>query len=96
MFALMCVSSRANLTRKMVFGLIQMANSNFTTSFEEAEQFLSGEIRYDGCSNWNWHTDKCMMHCCGRQAALDIGRLLEHLYDITEQRLPTYNSEIAC
>lgn len=69
--------------------------SDGTTDFAEGEGFLSGSIKWDGCSNWDFHTDECMAHFCGRKHATSIGRLMDRLYQITKDRLPTYDEDLA-
>ena len=63
---------------------------NFVFRFVDAEPFLHGYIKWDGCSNWDWHDRDCMQHFCGREDAVSIGALMNHLYDIAAQRLPTF------
>lgn len=63
-----------------------------TVVFEDGEPFLNGDVKWDGCSNWNFHTDSIMAHFCGRDQAVGVGRLLDHLYKITEERLETFRS----
>lgn len=36
---------------------------DFVISDEELR--LSGGVKWDGCSNWNYHTDDCLAHFCG-------------------------------
>lgn len=62
--------------------------------FDEGETFLSGDIKWDGCSNWDFHTSECMAHFCGRQHATSIGRLMAKLYDIAAERMPSYDKEL--
>jgi hypothetical protein len=66
-----------------------------TEDFAESQRFLSGSIKWDGCSNWDWHTDGCLMHFCGRGEAVSIGTLMTKLYDIAADRLPTFDAEFA-
>lgn len=67
--------------------LYEDKNCNTTTDFNEAESFLTGNIKWDGCSNWNFHTDDCMKHFCGRKDAVSIGELMNHLYQIASERM---------
>lgn len=44
----------------------------------KVEPFLSGHIKWDGCSNWSvdgWHF-------CSKREAMKVGQLFEHLYNI--------------
>lgn len=59
-------------------------SSNFpgTPDPSLAEPALSGSIKWDGCSNWDFHCEDGMIHYCGVKMATSIGRLMERLYDI--------------
>ena len=65
------------------------------SDFDKAEVFLSGSIKWDGCSNWDFHTDECMKHFCGRAQAVGIGALMDHLYQIASERVINYDKSIA-
>lgn len=54
----------------------------FAASHDGATPFWEGAIRWDGCSNWDFKTDECMAHFCGRKNATSIGRLMDRLYDL--------------
>jgi hypothetical protein len=66
-----------------------------TTVFADGEMFLNGSINWNGSSNWDFNTAECMAYFCGRQQAVGIGRLIDHLYQITKERLPTYDASLA-
>jgi hypothetical protein len=67
-----------------------MSSAETTFDFAAGETFLSGDVKCDGCSNWDFHTEETMSHFCGREQATGVGRLLGHLYQITEERLETW------
>lgn len=60
----------------------------------ELDLFLEGSIKYDGYSNWDFKDSMVLVHFCGRQEAVSIGRLIDRLYDIVEKNLPTVNIEL--
>jgi len=72
-----------------------VCSSDDTTDFDAGEKFIEGFIKWDGCSNWSFHTEDCMAHFCGRKDATSIGRLLDRLFDITKERLATYDTHLA-
>lgn len=52
------------------------------THIENADVFMSGHIKWDGCSNIKFdEQDRCMLHFCGKKDAMKIGELMERLYD---------------
>lgn len=57
----------------------------FTEKTEEAEVFLDGAIRFDGCSNWDFNNVTGATHFCGKDDAISLGRLMEYLYNLAEK-----------
>lgn len=53
----------------------------------EAEVYLHGEIKWDGCSNWFFdEQERAMLHFCGSADAEKIGKLFCELYELTGER----------
>lgn len=52
----------------------------------EAERFLHGHVKWDGCSNWLFDetAEGLMLHFCSKDGAALIGRLLSRCYEITK------------
>jgi hypothetical protein len=60
-------------------------------SLEEADVYLRGEIKWDGCSNWYFdEQDRVMIQFCSKGAAKDIGTLFERMYDIAKEVIPKW------
>jgi hypothetical protein len=64
-----------------------MSSAETTTNFDEGEIFLTGSVRQNGCSNWDFNTREIQWHFCDRESAAGVGRLLDHLYQVTTVRL---------
>ena len=48
---------------------------------EDAEVFLHGSVKWDGCSNWYFdEQDRIMLHFCGEEHGAEIGELFKRLY----------------
>jgi hypothetical protein len=61
-----------------------------------ADVFLSGSIKWDGCSNWNFDAQQdCMLHFCGVKQASGIGRLMARMYDIAAAEIESFDRELA-
>lgn len=55
----------------------------------EAETYLHGSVKWDGCSNWSIDENKrVMLHFCDSKSAGNLGRVLEACYDIAEELMP--------
>lgn len=62
----------------------------------KADVFLGGSIKWDGCSNWSFPSSHaCMLHFCGQQGAMMLGRLMQRLYEITATRMPKFDYSLA-
>lgn len=62
---------------------------------EEAEVYLSGSIKFDGCSNMKFdEQDRVMLHFCGRKQAVDIGVLMDRLYSLAAELMPRYAEDL--
>ena len=67
-------------------------NCNQTTNLlEDAEVFLHGFVKWDGCSNW-WFdiADDIAMHGCDRRDLTRVGEVLGICYDWTKELLPNF------
>lgn len=51
---------------------------DFVQLVEEAEVFLSGFVKWDGCSNWDFGEGS--IHFCDVDSAAEIGELFRKLY----------------
>lgn len=58
-------------------------------SIEEAELFLHGSVRWDGCSNWYFNEqDRAMLHGCGRNDLAALGEVMCRCWDWAREILP--------
>ncbi|SRR5260221_9260381 len=65
-------------------------HDDFTEDPEQAELYLDGAIRFDGCSNVDFKTDSSLKHFCDRGEAARIGALLARLYDLAAEMMPEH------
>ena len=63
-----------------------------TDNINDAELYLSGSIKWDGCSNWMFENSP--YHFCGRDSAINIGKLLENLYNLAKDILKETEDDI--
>lgn len=61
---------------------------------ETAESFLTCWVKWDGCSHWNWPTD-CSVHICGVSHARNVAAMMERVFEVTGQILPTWDAGVA-
>ena len=58
-----------------------------THNVEEAEEFLVGYVKFDGCLEAQFTND---IHLCHRLACGNMGKLLEFLHDLASTALPDW------
>jgi len=62
-----------------------------TAKLSEAAEFFSGEVKWDGCSNWTFkEQDRNMIHGCDRTDLVNLGLVLAACWDWTRELLPTW------
>ena len=64
------------------------SSPNPAPTLEEAQVFLAGHIKWDGCSDW-YDFDQCW-HFCSSQQASDVGLLFARLYEWASQVIPRW------
>jgi hypothetical protein len=58
------------------------SSMDFTVDLTTADTYLSGSVKWDGCSNWSFdEQDRGMLHFCAKQDAIALGTLMGYLYD---------------
>ena len=66
-------------------------NGRPTIDMEEAEVFMEGNIRWDGCSNWRFYpADNCALHFCGVEDAQEVMNLWKWIYDFAADHFPNW------
>lgn len=65
---------------------------NETENLEAATKLLSGHVKWDGCSNWNFDYQETgmMYHGCSRQNIQRIGDVMGQCWDWTAELLPNF------
>lgn len=54
----------------------------------KGELFVEGFIKWDGCSNWTFHTERCMHHHCDREGLEAIGDILAKCWEACAEIIP--------
>ncbi len=67
----------------------------FVMTLEEAEVYIHGEVKWDGCSNWHFdEQDRVMLHGCRREDILRFGKILAECWDWTAVLCPSWDDDI--
>jgi len=60
-----------------------LSTPDHVTQLDEAQVFMEGYLKWDGCMNVNIDTeDECMTHFCGRYDASKVGRMIDNIYTL--------------
>ena len=55
-------------------------------TLEEADVFLDGAVKFDGCSNWNFVSlPDMLIHFCCKDEAVNVGKLFGAMYDLAAE-----------
>lgn len=70
---------------------VNKETGDITSSPDEAEVYLSGFVKWDGCSNWEFNAqEECMLHFCDRDSLGYISKIMQKCYDITAEYCPKW------
>jgi len=64
----------------------------YTDDITKAEIFIEGNIKWDGCSNWNYVANAdIMLHGCCKDDILRFGLILGECWDMMDELCPHWN-----
>lgn len=72
-----------------------MTSPEPTTDLNEAEVYLSGSVKWDGCSNLMFDAQNdCALHFCGKKEAIEnTGGLIAKVYDLAKEIIPAWDGD---
>ena len=71
--------------------MLSMQENN--TTVENADVYLSGAIKWDGCVNWSFGEQDVAEHYCGLDEARTFLKLWERLYEIAAREIPAWDGD---
>lgn len=61
-------------------------------TFEESEPYITGSVKWDGCSNWNFdENDRAMLHGCDKKDIVRFGLILGECWEWTNDLCENWN-----
>ena len=67
---------------------------DFVKTLEEAEPYLHGSVKWDGCSNWHFdEQERVMLHGCSRADVLRFGEVMAMCWDWTAELCPHWDAQ---
>lgn len=67
--------------------MVPLFGADDLTSPDTMTPEMTGEIKWDGCSNWSFRSD-AMLHLCGKMNAEDFTRAIIKAFDLADEVLP--------
>ena len=65
---------------------------DWVSTLAEAEPYLHGTVKWDGCSNWYFdEQDRVMLHGCSREDVLRFGEVMALCWDWTAELCPRWS-----
>jgi hypothetical protein len=69
-------------------------DSKHTQSIDDAQVYLHGSVKWDGCSNWYFdQQDQAMLHFCEKEELLHLGRLMALCWDLAAQHVVCFDHD---
>ena len=56
-------------------------DGSFTDKFEDGDDYISGTVKWDGCSHY-YFGDEGYLHLCGKQPIKCLQETIEHIYKV--------------
>jgi hypothetical protein len=53
----------------------------------EAEPLFHGRVKWDGCSDWAWNTERVMWHGCSPANVADLAEAMRRTYALAAERI---------
>jgi hypothetical protein len=67
------------------------SNAEDTDNLDEAQRYLHGEVKFDGCSNWYFdEQDEVMLHFCSLKDIQAISKVMEHCWLWASELIPNW------
>lgn len=63
------------------------SGSAICTELDKAQPFMTGRIKWDGCSDWWFIENSAALHFCGRGDFAQFSELMERLHDVAAENI---------
>jgi len=84
----------ASLSQPYLYRCDRDSSPEFTESLDEAEIFVQGRVKWDGCSDWYFdEQDRAMIHGCSRSDIQRLGDVLSLCWDWTAELCPEWDPQ---
>jgi hypothetical protein len=67
------------------------SSGDYVETWEESEVYLSGHVKWDGCSNWCFdEQNRCMLHACCKSDVQRFGDVMAACWEWTAELCPNW------
>jgi hypothetical protein len=70
-------------------------SGDMTTDRAEAEPYVRGTIKWDGCSHVYFGDEDGYLHLCGRRSFDDLRALLDRAWAVAASEMPQFDADTA-
>lgn len=66
--------------------ILYISDCSPVSNIAEAEIYLDGNVKWDGCSNWHiQESERCCVHGCSREHLTAVGEVMARCWDWTAE-----------
>jgi hypothetical protein len=69
------------------------SSSDTTDDVTQAAPLFHGRVKWDGCSDWAWNTDRVMWHGCGWRNVVDLTEAMKRTFALAADRIDHWDAE---
>lgn len=67
------------------------SNNGPVYELDDATVYVSGSVKWDGCSNWDFGCAECLKHFCSREEAAELAVVIDRLYVLAAEHIPAWD-----
>lgn len=66
---------------------------DYVNTLDEAQIYLSGSVKWDGCSNLNFDAqESCMLHFCSLAGVQEMAAMIAKVYEIAKENIKRWDA----
>lgn len=69
-----------------------VCGGDWTDNIDNAEVYLHGRVKWDGCSDWHFdEQDRVMLHQCDRSGLVEMGEIMAICWDLAKREIANWH-----
>jgi hypothetical protein len=78
----------------MQFKVFEVTSRNLDDSPYGMEEYLTGSVKWDGCSNFNFG-DEGYIHLCGKSGIITHNFIVSKVFELAESTITNFDMDVA-